>query len=66
MIITPAYIRHVEPVMTYTDDTRPASLKVTHHHGLWVQEQMAGDGWWKTDRLVASHAYEPWTIKNKI
>ena len=52
--------------MTYTDDTRPASLKVTCHHGPRAWEQMVGDGWWEMDRLVASRAYEPWTIKNKI
>ena len=60
------YTAHTEPMMTYTDDARPASLKVTCHHGLRVREQMAGDGWWEMDRLIASHAYEPWTIKNKI
>ena len=48
MIITPAYIQHAEPVMTYTDDTRPASSKVTRHHGLRAWEQMVGDGWWET------------------
>ena len=52
--------------MTYTDDARPASSKVTHHHGLQAWEQMAGDGWWEMDRLIASWAYEPWTINNKI
>ena len=44
-IITPTYIQRAEPVMMYTDDARSASSKVTHHHGLWVQEQMVGDGW---------------------
>ena len=47
MIITPAYIQHVEPVMTYTDDARSASSNVTHHHSLRAWEQMAGDGWWE-------------------
>ena len=64
MIITPTYISRVKPVMTYSDDTRPASLKVTRHHGLWVWEQMVGVGWQETDRLIAFRAYEPWTIKN--
>ena len=48
MIIAPTYIPHAEPVMTYTDDARSVSSSVTHHHGLWVWEQMAGDGWWET------------------
>ena len=65
MIITSAYTRCVEPVMTYPDDARPVSSKVTCHHSLRVQEQMAGVGWWEMDRLVAFRAYEPWTIKNK-
>ena len=47
-IITPAYIQCAEPMMMYTDDTRPASSKVTRHHSLWAQEQMVGDGWWET------------------
>ena len=66
MITTPTYIQHTEPVMMYTDDARPASSKVTCHHGLWLWGQMAGDGWWETDRLIASWVYEPWTIKNEI
>ena len=53
MIITPAYIRCVEPVMMYTDDARPASSKVTHHHSLWVWEQMAGVGWWETGQACS-------------
>ena len=53
MIITTAYIPHVKPVMTYSDDTRSASLKVTCHHGLRAWEQMAGDRWWEMDRPVA-------------
>ena len=52
-IITTAYIPRVKPVMTYPDDARSASLKVTRHHGLWVWEQMAGDSWRETDRPVA-------------
>ena len=63
-IITPTFISHVKPVMTYPDDARPASSKVTRHHGIWAQEQMAGVGWWEMDRLVAFQVYEPWTIKN--
>ena len=46
------------------DDARPASLKVTRHHGLQVQEQMVGVGWWEMDRLIAFRAYELWTIKD--
>ena len=34
----------MKPVMMYSDDARPASSKVTRHHGLWVLEQMAGNG----------------------
>ena len=52
--------------MMYPDDARPASSKVTHHHSLWAQEQMAGVRWQETDRLIAFRAYEPWTIKNKV
>ena len=48
MIITPTYIQHAEPVMTYTNDARSASSNVTCHHGLQAWEQMAGDGWWET------------------
>ena len=66
MIITPTYILCAEPVMTYPDDTRPASLKVTRHHGLRAQEQMVGVRWWEMERLVAFWAYEAWTIKNKV
>ena len=52
--------------MTYTDDARPAPLKVIRHHSLWAREQMAGVGWREADRLIAFWAYKPWTIKNKI
>ena len=47
-IITPTYIQHAEPMMMYSDDARSASLNVTHHHSLWVHEQMVGDGWQET------------------
>ena len=40
-------------MMTYPDDARPASSKVTCHHGPQVREQMAGDSWRETDRPVA-------------
>ena len=53
MIITTAYILRAKPVMTYSDDARSASSKVTHHHGLRAWEQMVGDSWWETDRPVA-------------
>ena len=53
MIIMTAYIPCAKPVMTYSDDARSASSKVTCHHGLRAQEQMVGDGWWETDRPVA-------------
>ena len=39
--------------MTYPDDARSASSKVTRHHGLRAREQMAGDSWRETDRPVA-------------
>ena len=45
--------------MMYSDDARLASLKVTRHHGLQVWEQMAGVGWWETDRLVAFGRMSP-------
>ena len=48
MIVTPTFIQRVKPVMTYTNDTRTASLNVLCHHGLWVWEQMVGDGWQET------------------
>ena len=48
-----AYIPRVKPVMTYSDDARSASSKVTRHHGLRAWEQMAGDTWWETDRPIA-------------
>ena len=53
MIITTAFIPRAKPVITYSDDARSASLKVTHHHGLRVREQMAGDSWREMDRPVA-------------
>ena len=53
MIITTTYIPHVKLVMTYSDDARSASLKVTRHHGLRAWEQMAGDGWREMDRPIA-------------
>ena len=52
-IITTAYIPRAKPVMTYPDDARSASSKVTRHHGLRAREQMAGDSWRETDRPVA-------------
>ena len=48
MIITPTYIQHAEPMMTYTNDARSASSNVTRHHGPRAREQMAGDGWRET------------------
>ena len=39
--------------MTYPDDARSASSKVTRHHGLRAQEQMAGDSWREMGRPVA-------------
>ena len=54
-----AYILCVKPAMMYSDDARPASSKVTCHHGLRVQEQMAGAGWWETDRLIAFRLMSP-------
>ena len=48
-----AYIPRAKPAMTYPDDARSVSSKVTHHHGLRVWEQMAGDSWQETDRPVA-------------
>ena len=52
-IITTAYIPRTKLVMTYPDDARSASSKVTRHHGLRAREQMAGDSWRETDRPVA-------------
>ena len=48
MIVTHAFIQRAKPMMMYTDDTRTASSNVGCHHGLWVWEQLAGDGWWET------------------
>ena len=48
MIVTPIYIQCAKPVMMYTNDARTASLNVLRHHGLWVWEQLVGDGWWET------------------
>ena len=45
--------------MTYSDDARSASLKVTRHRGLRAREQMAGDRWWEMDRLVALRHMSP-------
>ena len=59
MIIMTAYIPHAKPAMTYSDDARSASSKVTCHRGLRAWEQMAGDGWWETDRLVAFRRTSP-------
>ena len=53
MIVTPTYIQCMEPVMTYTDDTRSVSLNVPRHHGLQVWEQMAGDGWQETGQACS-------------
>ena len=47
-IVTHAFIQHVKPVMMYTNDAGTASSNVGHHHGLWVREQLVGDGWWET------------------
>ena len=59
MIIMTAYIPCTKPVMMYSDDARSASSKVTHHHGLRAQEQMAGDRWWETDRPIAFRRTSP-------
>ena len=59
MIITPIFILRMKPVMTYSNDARPASSKVTRHHGLQVREQMAGVGWWEMDRLIAFRRMSP-------
>ena len=59
MIITTAYIPRAKPAMTYSDDARPASLKVTRHHSLQVQEQMVGAGWREMDRLIAFRRTSP-------
>ena len=59
MIITTAYIPRTKPAMMYSNDTRPASSKVTRHHGLRVQEQMAGAGWQEMDRLIAFRCTSP-------
>ena len=48
-----AYILRAKPVMTYPNDARSASSKVTRHHGLRAREQMAGDSWRETDRPIA-------------
>ena len=53
MIIMTAYIPCAKPVMTYSDDARSASSKVTRHRSLRAREQMVGDGWQETDRLIA-------------
>ena len=42
MIVTYAFIQHVKPVMTYTDDARIASSNITHHHSPQVWEQLVG------------------------
>ena len=48
MIVTHTFIQRAKPMMMYTNDARTVSLNVGCHHGLWVQEQLAGDGWWET------------------
>ena len=45
--------------MTYSDDARSASSKVTHHHSLRAWEQMAGDGWREMDRPIAFRCMGP-------
>ena len=52
MIVTHVFIQCMKPMMMYTDDTRTASSNVERHHGLWAQEQLAGDGG-KLGMLVA-------------
>ena len=54
-----AYIPRTKPAMTYSDDTRSASSKVIRHRSLRAQEQMAGDGWRETDRLIAFRRMSP-------
>ena len=44
--------------MTYTDDARTASWNVEHHHVLWVQEQLVGEGWQETEYARSLPAYE--------
>ena len=58
MIVTHAFIQHMKPVMTYTDDARTVSLNVEHHHSLWVWEQLVGDGWQETGYTHSPQAYE--------
>ena len=53
--VPPTYIQRTKPVMTYTNDTRTASLNVGLHHSLRAREQLVGEGVGrKPGRLVAS------------
>ena len=63
MIITPTYIPHVEPVMTYTNDAKVSIIE----HYTSSQPPGMGTKWQemdgrKPDGLIASQVYEPWTI----
>ena len=66
MTVTHAFIQHAKPMMIYTDDARTASSNVEHHHGLWVWEQLAGDGWWETGYAHSLQAYEHQPIKQNL
>ena len=64
--VTHAFIQHMKPMMTYTDDARTASSNIEHHHGLRAQEQLVGDGWWETGYACSLQAYECQPIKQNL
>ena len=66
MTVTHIFIQHVKPMMMYTDDARTVSSNIEHHHGLWVQEQLAGDGGGKLGMLIAFRHMSCQPIKQNL
>ena len=58
MIVAYAFIQHAKPGMTYTDDTRIASLNVACHHGSQAWEQLVGNEWQEARHTHKPQAYE--------
>ena len=65
-IVACAFIQHVKPMMTYTDDAKIASSNVIRHHGPRVWEQLVGNEWQEAGYARKLQAYEGHPTKRKI
>ena len=63
MIVAHAFIQHMNPGVTYTDDARIASSNITCHHCPRVQEPLVGNEWQEARHTHKPQAYECHTMK---